>query len=89
MFNLVNFTPREYQSSILETCKNNNTLVVLPTGTGKTAIALLLGIERLNKFQNSKILVLSPTKPLSQQHVNTFKQHTDLPQDKIILLTGL
>src|SRR3990167_2975464 len=89
MFNLVNFIPREYQLSILETCKNNNTLVVLPTGTGKTAIALLLALERLNKFSNLKVLVLSPTKPLSQQHINTFKQNTNIDHDKIILLTGL
>ena len=89
MFNLVDFTPREYQISILETCKNNNTLVVLPTGTGKTAVALLLGLERLNKFENSKILLLSPTKPLCQQHINTFKKNTNIPHDKIILLTGL
>jgi Fanconi anemia group M protein len=87
MFNLINFTPREYQLSILETCRNNNTLVVLPTGTGKTAIALLLGLERLNKFENSKILLLSPTKPLCQQHFNTFKNNTNI--NEILLLTGI
>ncbi len=87
MFNLINFTPREYQLNVLETCKNNNTLVVLPTGTGKTAIALLLGLERLNKFPDSKILLISPTKPLCQQHVNTFKQNTNIKE--ILLLTGI
>ena len=87
MFNLVNFQPREYQLSILETCKNNNTLVVLPTGTGKTAIALLLALERLNKFPDSKILVLSPTKPLCNQHFNTFKKSTDI--NELLLLTGI
>ncbi|MEK6835501.1 MAG: DEAD/DEAH box helicase [Nanoarchaeota archaeon] len=89
MFNLVNFQPREYQLSILETCKNNNTLVVLPTGTGKTALALLLSLERLNKFPGSKILLISPTKPLCQQHVNTFKQHTNINENEILLLTGI
>jgi Fanconi anemia group M protein len=89
MFSLVNFQPREYQLNILETCKNNDTLVVLPTGTGKTALALLLSLERLNKFQESKILILSPTKPLCQQHVNTFKKHTNIEKEKIVLVTGL
>ena len=87
MFSLINFTPREYQLNVLETCKNNNTLVVLPTGTGKTAIALLLGLERLNKFPDSNILLISPTKPLCQQHINTFKQFTDIKE--ILLLTGI
>ncbi|MEK6932996.1 MAG: DEAD/DEAH box helicase [Nanoarchaeota archaeon] len=89
MFELKNIKPREFQLSILETCKNNNTLVVLPTGIGKTLISLLLAIERLNKFPESKILILSPTKPLSQQHVNTFKNYTNINYNEILLLTGL
>jgi len=56
MFNLINFQPREYQLSILETCKNNNTLVVLPTGTGKTAVALLLSMIRI--FRTIKLFFL-------------------------------
>jgi len=89
MFNLVNIQPREFQLSILETCKNNNTLVVLPTGIGKTLISLLLGLERLNKFPESKILILSPTKPLCQQHVETFKKNTNINESEILLLTGI
>ena len=33
-----NFTPRLYQETILATAVNKNTLVVLPTGLGKTNI---------------------------------------------------
>ncbi len=88
MFELRNIEPREFQLSILETCKNNNTLVVLPTGIGKTLISLLLALERLNKFPESKILILSPSKPLSQQHINTFKQNTNINESEILLLTG-
>lgn len=69
---LLNFQPREYQQKIFETTKNNNTLVVLPTGLGKTLIALMLSIERLKKFPNSKILFLAPTRPLVEQHYNYF-----------------
>src|SRR3989344_98279 len=89
MFNLINIEPREFQLSILETCKNNNTLVVLPTGIGKTLISLLLAVDRLNKFHDSKVLILSPTKPLCGQHVETFKRNTNINHDEILLLTGI
>ena len=42
--------PREYQKRIFETCVDKNCLVVLPTGLGKTLIALMLTIERMKKF---------------------------------------
>jgi len=74
----INLTPRDYQKAILETAKNNNTLVVLPTGIGKTLIALMLAIERLKKYPNQKILMLAPTKPLVEQHFQTFKK--ELPE---------
>src|SRR3989344_4830133 len=86
---LKNFTPRLYQSNILKGCIDKNCLVILPTGIGKTAIALLLVIERLNKFKNSKALLCSPTKPLCQQHQETFKAHTDIDKCLISLYTGL
>ncbi len=70
---MISLSPREYQKTIFETAKNNNTLVVLPTGLGKTLIALLLSIERLKKHPGSKILFLAPTRPLVEQHYQTFK----------------
>src|SRR3989344_7081766 len=89
MFELKDIQPRDFQLSILETCKNNNTLVVLPTGIGKTLLAVLLGLERLNKFPESKILIISPTKPLSNQHIETFKKNTNINENEILLLTGI
>lgn len=70
--------PRDYQKSILETAKENNTLVVLPTGIGKTLIALMLAIERLKKYPREKILILAPTKPLVEQHLESFTK--ELPE---------
>ena len=67
--------PREYQQSIFETAKRHNTLVVLPTGLGKTLIALLLASHRIEKFPESKILFLAPTRPLVEQHYDYFKKH--------------
>ncbi len=74
MKELMNVKPREYQLSILNTSINRNTLVILPTGVGKTLIALMLSIERLKKFPGSKILILAPTKPLVEQHFESFRK---------------
>ena len=86
MYEIKGFIPRNYQNSILETAKNSNTLVILPTGLGKTKISILLAIHELNKNPNSKILITSPTKPLSSQLCNEFKNHTNI--ENISLLTG-
>jgi len=82
------FKPRLYQETILATCTQKNTLVVLPTGMGKTAVSFLLAVHRLRLYPNSKILILSPTRPLCQQHVDTFKKHLDIEQERIVLFTG-
>lgn len=80
------FEPRLYQQTILGTAAYKNTLVVLPTGLGKTALAFLLAAQRLTLYPNSKILMLAPTKPLCEQHVATFKKHLDV--DNVVLFTG-
>src|SRR3989338_5596052 len=72
---LKDILPRDYQQKIFETCKGKNCLVVLPTGIGKTLVALMLAIERLQKFPESKILFLAPTRPLAEQHLNYFRKH--------------
>ncbi|MCW1293972.1 MAG: DEAD/DEAH box helicase family protein [Candidatus Parvarchaeota archaeon] len=67
---------RDYQTSIFESAKDRNTLVVLPTGLGKTIISILVVDYRLSKYPNSKALVLAPTKPLIEQHYRTFSRLT-------------
>ena len=62
---LRDFTPRLYQETIFATTVKKNTLVVLPTGLGKTAIALMLTTQRLKQYPQSKIIFLAPTKPLA------------------------
>ncbi len=88
MYRIKNLQPRKYQTEIFETSKEKSTLVCLPTGVGKTLVALLLSIYRLNKIKNSKIAIVSPTKPLCSQHTKTFKENTTIPEEEIILLTG-
>ena len=81
-------TPRLYQETILSSCVDKNTLVVLPTGLGKTAIALMLAIHRLSLHPDGKIVFLAPTKPLCEQHCATFKRHCDAPEESFVIFTG-
>lgn len=80
---------RMYQEAILGLAKDNNLLCVLPTGLGKTPIAILLSVLRLEKYPESKILVLAPTKPLIEQHIHTFRKVIKLPKEDFALLTGM
>jgi ERCC4-related helicase len=80
--------PREYQQKIAEAASRANTLVVLPTGLGKTLVALLVAKLRLEKFPQGKVVVLAPTKPLVLQHFNSFKGILFLEPKEIALLTG-
>ena len=79
--------PRVYQEVIYARCKERNCLVVLPTGLGKTLIAMLIVDYRLSKY-GGKVLFLAPTKPLAVQHAESFKRLFNLPQEKINVLTG-
>lgn len=85
---LTNFEPRLYQQTILNTCTKSNTLVVLPTGMGKTSIALMLAVHRLSQYPSSKILFLAPTKPLVDQHCATFQQYMNLEPNELVVFTG-
>lgn len=78
--------PREYQKAISETASKKNTLVVLPTGLGKTLIALMLAENRFNLFPESKIIFLAPTRPLVEQHYYYFKKNSNLTD--LYLVTG-
>ncbi|MFX0003388.1 MAG: DEAD/DEAH box helicase [Candidatus Hodarchaeota archaeon] len=79
---------REYQKNIVNSCKNKNSLVVLPTGLGKTIIGILLIAKRIEKYSQGKIIVLAPTRPLVSQHISSCEKFLDIPSDKIALFTG-
>ncbi len=81
------FEKREYQTRISETALNKNTLVVLPTGMGKTLIGVIVGAERLDKL-GGKILITAPTRPLNAQHTKSFEKFTHIGKEDIVLITG-
>ncbi|MBI2654595.1 DEAD/DEAH box helicase [Candidatus Woesearchaeota archaeon] len=84
-----NFEPRLYQQTILATAAEKNTLVVLPTGMGKTNIFLMLAAQRLKQYPNSKVLFIGPTKPLIEQYMNVFRQHFEISEEDMAVFTGM
>ncbi len=76
---------RAYQTSIAKHALSGNTLVVLPTGMGKTAVALLVAAERI---PSGKILMLAPTKPLVEQHLRYFSKNLLIDPEEVIMFTG-
>jgi len=85
--------PRLFQQTILSTCINKNTLVVLPTGTGKTIIAILhvaylLQKNAIPEGSNKFVLIMAPTKPLINQHVKSLRSFLKIPKNEIVELSG-
>ena len=79
---------RDYQKNITKAALTKNTLVVIPTGMGKTMISVMVGATRLENFPDSKILIMAPTRPLNAQHKQSFEEMTNVPKDEIVLVTG-
>lgn len=65
--------------------QNGNTLVVLPTGLGKTLIALMLIKDRMKQ---GRCLFLTPTKPLAKQHQHTIIKTLELSEKNVSLVSG-
>jgi Fanconi anemia group M protein len=72
---------RRYQLTIALHALEGNTLVVLPTGLGKTAIALIVAASRIYN-KGGRVLVLAPTKPLVEQHLRFFEKLLRVPGGK-------
>ena len=76
---------RDYQVNLAQQAILENCIVVLPTGLGKTAIALQVIAEYLAKGTGG-VLFLAPTRVLVNQHFEFLKDTLTL--DDITLITG-
>ena len=76
---------RDYQINLANQAIKENCIVVLPTGLGKTAVALHVISEYLSKGAGG-ILFLAPTRVLVNQHYDFLKNNLTL--DDISLVTG-
>ena len=74
---------RAFQLDIAEKAKKENTLIVIPTGLGKTVIAVLVAADVMKK---GKILMVAPTRPLVLQHYASFNEMLTMGSSTI--LTG-
>lgn len=79
--------PRAYQINIIKSVySGRNTLVILPTGLGKTLIAVFAIANALHN--GKKAVMLAPTKPLSEQHYKSLMDLLNINKEQILLLTG-
>ncbi|CAI8509821.1 unnamed protein product [Hanseniaspora opuntiae] len=84
-----NYPVREYQRKIVETCIKNNTLVAIPTGTGKTFIAATIMLNFFRWFwptTKSKIVFVAPTRPLVAQIIQACLGITGIPPEHMCIL---
>ncbi|MHB1439809.1 MAG: DEAD/DEAH box helicase [Cuniculiplasma sp.] len=79
-----NLKPRPYQIEAYRKALNSNLLLVLPTGLGKTLVSAMLAYTFLKK--DRKVIMISPTRPLVDQHYQTM---TKLFEDQDITITSL
>ena len=78
---------RIYQQTILDSAVKQNILCVIPTGLGKTHVAIALA-SVLIKNPEDKILMLAPTKPLVNQHKKTFEEYFKTAKSELVAITG-
>ena len=76
---------RDYQTNLANDAKNENSLIVLPTGLGKTTIALQVMAYVLAQNKGG-VLFLAPTRVLVNQHFEFLRENLLL--EDIGIVTG-
>ncbi|MDD1741246.1 MAG: DEAD/DEAH box helicase, partial [Methanothrix sp.] len=75
---------RLFQMDLASQALQASSLIVVPTGLGKTVIALMVLLARMDK---GRVLFLAPTKPLVDQHAS-FLQRVLRDRDAVVMMTG-
>lgn len=80
---------RVYQRDIVWTCLRYNTLVCLPTGTGKTLIGAVLLYNFYRWYPRGKVLFVAPTRPLVVQQQRACCEMMGIPiEHTCVLISG-
>ncbi|XP_065369638.1 uncharacterized protein Fancm [Calliphora vicina] len=83
-----NLPSRSYQMSIVQKALYHNTLVVLPTGLGKTFIAAVVMYNIYRWYPRGKIIFMAPTRPLVNQQIEACQKIMPFPNRDTVELTG-
>ncbi|ELT99493.1 hypothetical protein CAPTEDRAFT_222339 [Capitella teleta] len=83
-----NYSVRDYQFSIVEQALFKNTMVVLPTGLGKTFVAAVVMYNFYLWYPQGKIVFMAPTKPLVAQQIEACYNVMGIPQSDMAEMTG-
>jgi fanconi anemia group M protein len=83
-----NLQKRDYQYNISKQAIFKNTLVVLPTGLGKTFIAAVVMYNFFRWYPRGKIIFMAPTRPLVAQQVEACYKIMGIPPEDTVEMTG-
>ncbi len=83
-----NYPVRQYQFNVVRESLYKNTLVVLPTGLGKTFIAAVVMYNFYRWYPQGKVIFMAPTKPLVAQQIEACYNIMGIPQNDTAEMTG-
>ncbi|KAL9919760.1 LOW QUALITY PROTEIN: DEAD-box ATP-dependent DNA helicase Fancm-like [Glossina fuscipes fuscipes] len=83
-----NMPCRSYQLSMTQAALYRNTLIVLPTGLGKTFIAAVVMYNLYRWYPRGKVIFMAPTRPLVNQQIEACKNIMPFPPQDTVELTG-
>ena len=83
-----NYEKRDYQFKVVNAALFENTLVVLPTGLGKTFIAAVVMFNYCRWYPTGKIIFTAPTKPLVAQQMDACAKVMGIRKSEMCEMTG-
>ena len=83
-----NYEKRDYQYQIVSVALFRNTLVILPTGLGKTFIAAVVMFNYCRWYPTGKIIFTAPTKPLVAQQMDACSKVMGIRKIEMCEMTG-
>ncbi|MCE7733562.1 MAG: DEAD/DEAH box helicase [Candidatus Heimdallarchaeota archaeon] len=79
---------RIYQQVMFSTAVKDNSLIILPTGLGKTIIILMLIAKFQLQAPEKQSIIIAPTRPLVDQHYSNFVDLLEINSDEIGIISG-